>query len=475
MESEEMLMDMYKEAITAADLRAICKTRGFTAEEVSSPGVFKTVFRSDKGIKSAFVSLTRNEIALLHVLDLINKAVDVSFFEYLYRDPESDSKAWHYQSFTTRYRDIFKKVRTSLVRKGVLLFAESRNRRGTTTKLERWQFRFPEEFNQLLPSPFVSVKIFDAHENVCEDILRRKIKQVVTGKPVHGEAPGYDITLSAGKLSMGGGNFRMQTLKKWQVQSWTALALREKEKNYKKEVVSPIQVVSYAFSQLNQNEWILPEEFSRFWRVLYPEGCTLDSSVICEAGCKWGYLRKHEYQGKSYYHPVEALDATRVKPDSYQTVKGDQTVEIDLETIPYENLEVLAEISKMTVVDSRLLISPDLIAIGNADPNIRNHPQTLWLRHNSSLFRAVLEKVDENWGKIIIHENLMVARVRDIGLLVKLQQSCPDHKQIIPLAKDFIAFPQDALPELQKLVARSGYVVKTVQDVKNNGEREEQS
>ncbi len=165
------------------------------------------------------------------------------------------------------------------------------------------------------------------------------------------------------------------------------------------------------------------------------------------------------------------MDASTVTPESYQTVQGDGTVELDLEKVPYETLEVLAQIATMTVVDSRLQISPDLIATGNAPLNVRNHPQTQWLKHNSALFRAVLEKVDENWGKIIIHDNLMVARVSDVALMVKLQQSFHDHKKVIPLAKEFIAFPCEAFPEIRSFVERSGYVIKTVNDV-NAGGRE---
>jgi hypothetical protein len=124
-ETVDMLRDMYDAALTAADLRVICKSRDFYSDEVSSTPLFESVFLTEKGLKSAFGSLTQAEIALLHVLNFINKAVDVTFFEYFYGDRDSDTG--HYQSFATRYTDIFKKVRVSLVRKGILLFAESAN------------------------------------------------------------------------------------------------------------------------------------------------------------------------------------------------------------------------------------------------------------------------------------------------------------------------------------------------------------
>lgn len=121
----------------------------------------------------------------------------------------------------------------------------------------------------------------------------------------------------------------------------------------------------------------------------------------------------------------------------------------------------------MAILGSQLQISPDLIAIGNAQSNIRNHPLTLWLSNISSLFRDVIEKVDKKWGKLVIHENLLVARIMDLSLVVKLQRSFPD--QIKPITKNVIAFPRDSLPEIQKLVAGAGYVIKTVKEGNYDG------
>ncbi len=358
-----------------------------------------------------------------------------------------------------RYTDIFKKVRVSLVRKGILLFAESANTWGRTTKLERWQFLFPEEFYPFLPSPFVSPGIFDARSGAHNDIIRRKIKQVITRTRIPDESTGYVLRLSHGKLKIKGHEFRMKYLKKWQIESWQASALQETRT--KKGGVRPLQLVIYVLSQLNQNEWILPDDLSIFWNILYPEGKAPDSRNICETGWNWSYLLKQELEGRSYYRLAGPLDAQ--EPESYLTVKGNQQVILDLETIPYENLDVIVQISKMSILGSQLQIRPDLIAIGNARSKVRNHPLILWLSNNSSLFHDVIKKVDEKWGKLVIHENLLVARIMDLSLVVKLQRSFPDH--IKPITKNVIAFPRDSLPEIQKLVAAAGYVIKTVKDV----------
>ena len=453
-ETVDMLRDMYEKALTAADLKAICKSRGFYADEVSSTPLFESVFLTEKGLESAFASLTQHEIALLHVLNFINKVVDVTFFEYLYGDQDTEKK--HYQSFATQYTDIFKKVRVLLVRKGLLLFSECNDKWSKTTKLERWQFRFPMEFYSSLPSPFFSAEIFDGRSGVHNDMIRRKIKQVITGTRIPDESAGYVIRVSDGKLQIKGHEFRMKYLQKWQIESWQASAMLETRT--RRGAVNPLQLVIYALSQLNQNEWILPDELSIFWNILYPDDKVPDSRNICETGWNWGYLLKQEFEGRSYYRLAEPLAAQ--EPESYLTVTENQPVILNLETIPYESLDLIVQISKMEVLGSQLQIRPDLIAIGNAQSKIRNHPLTLWLKNNSPLFRDVMEEVDKKWGKLVIHENLLVARIKDLSLVVKLQRSFPD--QIKPITKNVVAFPRDSLQEIQRLVNGAGYVIKTV-------------
>jgi hypothetical protein len=70
----------------------------------------------------------------------------------------------------------------------------------------------------------------------------------------------------------------MKYLKKWQVESWHASAMLETKT--RKGGVHPLQLVIYALSQLNQNEWILPDDLSIFWNILYPEGKAPDTCDI---------------------------------------------------------------------------------------------------------------------------------------------------------------------------------------------------
>ncbi len=66
----------------------------------------------------------------------------------------------------------------------------------------------------------------------------------------------------------------------------------------------------------------------------------------------------------------------------------------------------------------------------------------------------------KRWGKQIIHENMMIARVKDLSLKVQIENSFDDPKSLVSLPNDYIAFPCDLLPAIQKLVETSGHVIK---------------
>jgi hypothetical protein len=68
MDTSKMLTDMCQQVLSAADLKTICKSRGFSAREASSRTVFESYFLSDIGLEAAMASLSREEVIVLHLL-----------------------------------------------------------------------------------------------------------------------------------------------------------------------------------------------------------------------------------------------------------------------------------------------------------------------------------------------------------------------------------------------------------------------
>lgn len=466
MKTEDMLCKMYKQGLSAAEMKAIGKNRSFTKDELSSPILFETVFLSKKGLVPSLHSLDEKEIALLHILKFINNDVDVSFFEPIYGDMEMIGKWRFYDSFSQRYREVLKGVRKSLVRKGILIFAEEEYLWSNTTKMEMLKFRFPEEFHDLLPSPFPSKGGFVKPARAKDEMARKRIMHVLDpeGPDISGGSKRFDIRIKDGKLVIDEKRFQDKRIRTWQLESWK----RDTMPNLKniETIGSPFDVLRYAFSILGDNEWIRPEDLSVFWDVLYPNPKDRwpDNNKICEGGWKWGCLAKCEVKGKTYYRPTEIEKEGVIKPERYILMEKDGTMSIDLNLIPFKDLEAMADISIVEVRDSKLAVSPDLIGIGKHYTDIRRHSLILWLEKNSGSFCKTLKDVDDRWGKCIIHKDIMIARVTDLSLKVKLLHTFRDQIGIIPLEGDYIAFPECLSHDIRKSVERAGYVVKIEKD-----------
>jgi hypothetical protein len=114
----------------------------------------------------------------------------------------------------------------------------------------------------------------------------------------------------------------------------------------------------------------------------------------------------------------------------------------------------------MEVRNSNLQAVPSIIKIGNSLKSVRKNNVFEWLKENSPVFRTAIEKAQKRWGKQIIHDNLMIARVKDLSLKVQIQKYFADPKSLVTLANDYIAFPCDQLPAIKKLVEKSGHVIK---------------
>ncbi|MFH1761205.1 MAG: hypothetical protein ABIA63_08890, partial [bacterium] len=364
-----MLKNMCHKLLNAADIKAICKSRGFASGADTSRTILESIFLSDMGLADALASLTHDEILILHLLKLKGQDVNVAFFEPIYGKKDSSQKSdkWHlYESFTEKYKEVFKQVKSSLIRKGVLLMGESQDTWNTKTRMERWRFRFPHEFERFLGSPFNKIKNFDVSGDFKKQVIRNKIMEVVkeiSTLSLKNEGE-YSLKINNGELCIGDRRFSTGYLKEWQESCWEASVLSEEK--YKKWAISPVKAVIYILSQLKQNELSSANELDPALNIFCYGGKIPASEFVCEKGWEWGCLVKHTEEQKTYYGLVQSYDSSEADSKSYLTVNAQGSVIISLEFVPYESLELLAQISTVKVMDSQLLASPNFIKIGNA-------------------------------------------------------------------------------------------------------------
>lgn len=460
MDMQIMLKQMCKSELNDSDIKAICKSRGFPEKEATSPDIFENFFISTIGIKEALNSLTYEEIVFLHLLNKINKEVDIEYFEKLYGCARPADR-YDDRTFNQRYKETLKIVKNNLVRKGVLIILE-RDISFTSTRMERLRFCFPPEFADFLP-PIVRASEFNKAGDFKSEILRNKLLEIIGGKqkqsPLSNEIS-FTLTIKDGDLTIGAEKFRLSHLLKWQHACWHASV--EAITKVQSSDMTPVEVILYALSQLQEHEWLPADALAVILKIFTGKEAENPGEHICEVGWEWGCLAKVVADGKKYYRLPEDFqeDTTSSSPEHYLKIKPDGTVTLDLMTIPYAALEALALVSILDVDKSNLRATASLIKIGNALKTFRKNNVFEWLQENSSGFRTAIELAQKRWGKQIIHENLMIARVKDLSLKVQIGKSFADPKSLVSLPDDYIAFPCDQLPAIQKLVEKSGHVIK---------------
>ena len=465
MDTTEMLNKMCHLELTVVDIKALCKSRGFTSREANSRNLLEGFFLSETGVANAIGRLTMDEVILLHLMKLTSATVDAAFFDRIYGT--ENSRKWRFGTFNQKYKDIFKQVKTSLIRRGVILFAEEHETWEKNTKLERLRFRFPEEFHPFLPLPFGPAMSIPGPGNFNQTVIKDKLMEILNCHASASEAneAKYSLSIKDGELRMGGKEFRAEYLVEWQRAIWD-LAL--KEKSHKKAgqgSVSPTKAAVYAFSLLMPGEWILPDELSSLFKIFCYDMDQPDPEKVCHAGWKQGCLAKQTIAEKTYYAlPEDHTDAgAQMDPGRFLKKTNDGTVIVDISTIPYASLEFLAWISNFRVAGSQLTAFPNSVKIGRIVMDIDQVPLTSWLRKNASAFAGAISMIEQRWGKLVVHQNLLVARVRDLSLKVAIQKAFADSGKVVFLPDNFIAFPNDLTKKMEALVNKSGYVVKAIE------------
>ena len=146
MNLSEMLYEMCHEVLSTADVRAICKSRGFSEREANSRSLFENVFLSSSGAETVMNTLTAAEIATLHLMYMENRVVDVTFFGRLYGAKQTGYPA--HGTFTQQNKAIYDAVQRNLIRKGLLIITEAKTNSPNKTKMETWRYCFPPDFGQ---------------------------------------------------------------------------------------------------------------------------------------------------------------------------------------------------------------------------------------------------------------------------------------------------------------------------------------
>lgn len=468
MNTLEMVKKMCHEVLNATDIKEICKNRGFSIEQVKSREILENIFLSERGVAKALSVLTHKECILMHLLKLIDKVVDITFFKRIYGTQKTNSDFLD-MTIAQAYKGVFKEVKQSLIRQGILVIAEEEKSYSSQSKMERWRFFFPHEFENFLPSIFKSTKTFTRAGDFKDTILREKLSKIISAPSpgIHQKDEKYCLNLIEGDLYLGKEKFQIKNLLKWQRAIWSASIKQKKKMSYRRDYSIPlIKALIFIFKLLKPHEWVLPRELLPILNVFCYDADVenLDIDNVCQVGWQNGCLVKLVYEQETYFCLSENYIQAEgdLEPKYYLKPNRKRLLIVDLKTIPYQNLEYLNQIANLQVINGQLVASPNLVKMGRSYNCIFSHPLTLWLKENDPLFCQAIETLEQRWGKVILHKNLLIAKIKDITLKVSIQKSFNDPSRVLFLPNNFIVFPQELLIEMEKLIINSGNVIKKV-------------
>ncbi len=436
------------------DLNAIRKARGFSSSETASRTSFASYFVSSIGVAEAMQNLSAEEVVTLHLLHRTGE-VNIAFFERLYQIGEK------YGTYNQKYKPVFDAVKKNLVRRGILVMAEVKLR-GDTVQMERWRFALPPEFVPYLP-PLLPTVTSDEPGETSDTAIRKKLLQLIGGSPAFPNDR-VKIEIKDGTLHLDNQPFTAARLQDWQKSAWW-MSLKTINSSVPASLSLTEAVISLLTS-LAPHEWARPEDLDPALKIYSFGGNIIPAEKILHQGWELGLFSRLK---------VDATLLYRLAPDSIPAASPDplpdpvswtesnpkaDSVKVDLRLVPIPHLELLNVLTHLSVEGNALQASPSPVKLGRATPEQRNFPLSLWLAEHVPAFGKALTEVNEKWGKTILHENLLFARVRDLSLRVQLERELGAN--LILLSGHFVAFPAASRPAVERTLKKTGFVAKTV-------------
>lgn len=447
---------MITDYLNATDMKHICQARKFDAKCAKSKDVFETSFSSTQGLPDAIETLTDRERIFLSYMG--DKMVDVSFFAPLYPD-EVD----RYGTYTQSYGTLFKKIWANLVRKGLL----SVTQRYADTNLERWRFKVPSLYQSFIPAPFRTLTEINEIPLPADNSLRQHITEMFITQG--GSAPklgSYSLRVSDNILKIGKERFNLSILNKWQRRQINQVCYPQfhRRLNFEPESDVMFDVLATALEQLKPGQFFSERDISPLIHFLPDPKRELKTSVVCQAAVDFGLFSKIYHNNKVFYgrgHDVVYAHT----PDEFLILDKDAFI-IDMIKVPYQMLETLASICHFKTQKAKgdqprkLIVVPDMIRLAKQDLSLLESPLVKWMCDQSTSLKQSFDRIMEKHGRILLHKNLLIAKVSDLRLKAQCIKKFEYDEQVKFLANDYMVFPKSKLSVVQKFVEKAGYAVK---------------
>lgn len=462
--------------IGKSGIKELCKTRSFNRDLKSDQ--LEVLFATDQGVAQAFAFLSGAEkdfLCHLAVQSKNNKFLEVRDFASLY--PDKVKKGYGY-TYAAKYKDLFKTVKERFLRKGVLVLEENLSF-GRESKLERTILGVLPAFRPVILENMNFHRNSTAVES-STNFFRDELKKILTGKEKEkgkGKGKGTKsnpvLMLKNGKINFASGNnLAPSTLNSRQRKVWSKNIdidydpKKKKSGKNEKEMTMIVDAVLNLLDLLGPGQWLSAPDIRRIaGYALESLGKMHDANFkkICTEGWKAGLLWKIEEGPSVFYRPApdqfhrDGVEGN-VSPECLQFTSPEK-ITVNPETVFPEETRKIGLFGNFVIKNGSLCIQPSFIDMARNFDKVGACPLLKVLCERSPSFDETFKKVKKKFGKIVIHDNISIFRIKDLSLLVNIEKKLSG--KCVKLSDQFLAVPRNLVPDVNKVVVKAGYATRT--------------
>jgi len=462
MSEPERLAEKTCELLTAAQLKAICRHRGFNPP--SGPKETLASFVTPRlpepiGVERAMASLEEKWLVILHRIAMFKEVPGLDQLRSLIRPGA--------RSYDVEDRALFREVAENLVNRGVVLL-DDRSSSSTwgQSRFARCTYQLAKDHRSALPPfPLPSQSLGSQPEAgdlpaFCAQALQAAVHQASGSAAA---SPTGLLEQVAALISLEGGRLRYGELR---TLDWPSLSQQVrglwaegpkgpgKARSGRDSFRAAAHILSHLPPGAGATVADLRAAVARLDVASKPV-TEKQLDQLCEDGVAAGLLRRGHDQAPACYAAVPQHDAGADGRLVFTPTKD--AIAIDLGRSALAPLLELAALSNVQAVEGSLRLAPDALRLGRAAPRLSAVAALQKVRSASAPFDQAVRRAEEKHGKLILHQGLVVFRIEDLGFRTLLTHRVGS---IRPLGGPYLAAPRAVVPKVEELARKEGFALR---------------
>jgi len=462
-EEERLVEETCCKFLTAAQLKDICRYRGFAALQGDKDSLAASVgarFLERAGVRQAMLSLEEPFAIVLHLIALSESPPFVRDLGRILHPPAPRTYARYDE------RKIYGELGSGLLNRGIVLVRDTGyGRYSAESRFARLQLLIPESHRALLP-PFPAataalgeVRPGRGAEAFCRQALALALRSAGDSEKKKDkgllERVASMFSFQEGELQFdGAAPSGLEGLVRRAHKAWIGRPSSSKAGKSK----SGLGAAMHIFANLPEGEGITVHSLAGALTRLDMEAAESELAQFCEEGCQAGFLVRGGPTNLPCYKA--APDAGVAVVDEPLAFTADKDgVQADLDRSGLDSLLKACRISRVAVADGIMRLEPDIVRMGRHAEKL-DAAAVAQLREASAAFNRAARHVLENRGKLIVHEGLTILRIDDLGLRAQLLRRFQARAR--QLSGPYLAIPRGLADDAETFARKEGFVPRRV-------------